>query len=1081
MIRLFISSTFSDMGTERDVIHQDIYPVLREYGLSKGVPIDICDLRWGVDPEENDDKLKQIMDVCFREVENCEPYIVSMIGSRYGTKADPKTQEKIKEIWRALGRGDDLPEKTEISLTQWELEYAFLSNHNKKVRALCLFKKDVSAAEDGVDDLKERIRAKQKDPEYSDYIRIREYPSEDEDFRTIFIKEIKEFIDERAAAYSNENPAKREFAVAEAYSELKASLHCGREREEQQFKQFLNSEDKSILLYHGNSGIGKSTLLAKLFHDTLETETKCRLITCGASEFSCEYLNLLKQIVFALEEYLYKEEAKYRSEIVTVENAEEVFVDVLKRASSETTNGQFVLFVDALDKVENGRGDRLRDLLLEHLHSGNIKIVGSQIEIKDVKAALQSNLETMKINRLTDDDIRSLLQRKLFSSYQKIDKENNPVIREIMNKSAAAEPLYLDIVVSCLKMHMAEADDLNERNQLFIDKINAMPDSTKELIRRALLETIEYLGIDKKRMVDGIGLIALSKYGLREETLQSILGEDGWIPLEFSRLRAYLHTYFRQQNSGAWVFEHDIIREGLKKLLDSEERTDLLRRRLYDFLLNHSCQDIELIAREALWLNQYYDDYEYAGVLLWMLTDYPRADRFAIRTIVANELEELSAAGGEWFSELTNRYEMPVMKLLRDLLELYGSEDYARQYPAMILTDLFFKRKGFDNTIDNEAIAYELNQWIAAMPFADQFSVVSFVTEYCNILESCGRHLDATGFAAFAIDFYLDNKNIGKMSGQQRMKAFKNVNSLFFTNNKIINGSKGNVDDLKERSEAVISSYEDDLLDIKRLQDSETIGQEIREIDALYTSNIGQYRNAMKEFDKALEYHFESFLKKANNFFDAYENDALRVEFFDMIERAGIKNNDVTDIHRLLELDLDQQMGFWKKVEDVISHEDVPTINSIKESWKVIGVNYRNTGWDRFDYQLEKGEQAAETYDKWIDFACKSMEISIRMLSSTVFGIVVREQIVSRIRWIALQNKKRDEKLSKDFFESLTGQIEDTVKKYLDYSTYVGEKERDNLAGNIKATLKKIEGKPYDAIKQRLERLKGKLEELKQC
>lgn len=1066
MIRLFISSTFSDMGTERDVIHQDIYPVLREYGLSKGVPIDICDLRWGVDPEDNDDELKQIMDVCFREVENCEPYIVSMIGSRYGTKADPETQEKIKEIWRSLGREDDLPENTDISLTQWELEYAFLSNHNKKVRALCLFKKDVAYEENGVNDLKERIRAKQKDPEYSDYIRIREYPSENEDFRTLFIKEIEEFIDERAAAYSNENPARREFAAAEAYSELKASLHCGRDREEQQFKRFLNSEDKNILLYHGESGIGKSTLLAKLFHDTLETETKCRLITCGASEFSCEYLNLLKQIVFALEEYLYQEKAEYRSEIITVEHAEEAFVDVLKKVSGEKTKGPFVLFVDALDKVENGQGDRLLKLLLEHLRSGKIKIVGSQIE--EFEATSQSNLETVEINRLTDDDVRSLLQKKLFSSYQKIDKKNNPVIREIMNKTAAAEPLYLDIVVSCLKMHMAEADDLNERNQLFINKINAMKDSTEKLIQDALLETIEYLGIDKKRMVDGIGLIALSKYGLREENLQDILGEDGWIPLEFSRLRAYLHTYFRQQNSGAWVFEHDIIRESLKKLLDNEEITDLLRRRLYDFLLNHSCQDIELIAREALWLNQYYDDYEYAGVLLWMLTDYPRADRFAIRTIVANELEELSKVGRNWFLTLIRRYEMPVMKLLRDLLELYGSEDYARQYPAMKLTDLYFEDKGFDKTTGDEATADKLNQWIAAMPFADQFSIVSFVTEYCNILESCGRERDATGFAAFAIDFYLDNKNIGKMSGQQRVKAFHNVNSLFFTNNKIINGSKGNVDDLKERSEAVISSYEGDILDIKRLQDSEAIGQEIREIDALYTSNIGQYHNATEDYDQALEYHFESLLKKGNNFFDAYKNEALRDEFFDMIERAGIKNNDVTDIHRLLKLDMDQQMDFWEKVEDVIRHEDVSTINSIKERWKVIGVNYRNMGWDLFKLKPGNNEHAEETYDKWVDFACKSMEISIRMLSSTVFGIVVREQIVSRIRWIALQNKKRDEKLSRDFFETVAAQIEDTVKKYLDYSTYVGEKERHNLEGNIEATLKKIEGKSHDDIEQRL-------------
>ena len=84
MIRLFISSTFSDMKEERDRIHQSIYPRLREYGISKGVSIDICDLRWGIDVKEGTDEevaLKQIMEVCFKEIDNCDPYIISMIVS----------------------------------------------------------------------------------------------------------------------------------------------------------------------------------------------------------------------------------------------------------------------------------------------------------------------------------------------------------------------------------------------------------------------------------------------------------------------------------------------------------------------------------------------------------------------------------------------------------------------------------------------------------------------------------------------------------------------------------------------------------------------------------------------------------------------------------------------------------------------------------------------------------------------------------------------------------------------------------------------------------------------------------------
>ena len=36
------------MTEERDAIHTRIFPELREYGIQKGVYVEICDLRWGI-------------------------------------------------------------------------------------------------------------------------------------------------------------------------------------------------------------------------------------------------------------------------------------------------------------------------------------------------------------------------------------------------------------------------------------------------------------------------------------------------------------------------------------------------------------------------------------------------------------------------------------------------------------------------------------------------------------------------------------------------------------------------------------------------------------------------------------------------------------------------------------------------------------------------------------------------------------------------------------------------------------------------------------------------------------------------
>lgn len=1067
MIRLFISSTFSDMGRERDVIHKEIYPRLREYGLAKGVPVDICDLRWGIDSGDDDENaLKQIMDVCFREVENCEPYIVSIIGQRYGTVAKPETQEKIAAIWRSLGRESDLPEDREISLTQWELEYSFLSNHDKKVRALCMFKRDVPGAEHGVSALKNRILAKKDDSETSECIHVREYSSADEDFGTIFIEEIEAFIDEKAEEAMIQNPAQREFAAAEAYSELKASLFHGREDAVGKYDRFIADPEKNILLFHGSSGIGKSTLLAKLFRNAAEGGRKCRLIACGASEHSCDYLNLVKQIIFTLEEHLYKEKAEYRSRVFNIEHAEAVLTDVIKKVNDSKNAEELILFIDAMDKVENRGGIRLLTLLSNHLRAGTIKIIGSQIDAGGEQ--LRDNIEEVKLEPLTDNEVRFMLRRKLFSSFQEIDAQSNSIINAIMNKDAAAEPLYLDIVVSCLRMHMADAESLEKRNAEFVSMVSMMPENTEEMIQYALYEAIKYLEIDQRRMVKGIGLIALSKYGLREQNLQSVMGEEGWIPLEFSRLRTFLNMYFRQQSSGAWVFEHDIIRASLQGLLINEQIIDDLRKQLYHYLLNRSCNDTEMIARESSWLNCFYHDYEYAGVLLWKLTELSGEDRFAVRTIAANELDEMSSSDASWFSELCRRYETAVMKLLRDLLELHGSEDYARQYPAMKLTDLYLREKELSGDLNNEEITSRLRQWTEGQLFTDQFAIVSFITEYCNILESCGRHLDAAGFVAFAIDFYLKSRNIERMSEWQRAQAFHYINSLFFTSNKIINAQSSPSDGLIALSEAVIRSYEKDALNVRSSQTEGIAGRRTRELEALYTSNTGQYYNARKEYEKALEYHFESLLKKVNNFFDAYGDETLRAAFFDAIRKSGIGGSEVSDIKCLLKLDLDQQLAFWERVEESFSHAKEHTVGSIKENWKVIGVNYRNLGWDLFHYSPTEDGNEKGHYDEWIDFACKSMEISVRMLSSPVVGITAREQIVSNIRSIALQNKKQDDALTEEFFKRITEQIEETVKQYLDYATYIGEKERRNLKGNIDKSRELAVLKSYDDIAARL-------------
>ena len=48
VVRLFVSSTFRDMGAERDELVKQTFPALRKLCESRGVTWGEVDLRWGV-------------------------------------------------------------------------------------------------------------------------------------------------------------------------------------------------------------------------------------------------------------------------------------------------------------------------------------------------------------------------------------------------------------------------------------------------------------------------------------------------------------------------------------------------------------------------------------------------------------------------------------------------------------------------------------------------------------------------------------------------------------------------------------------------------------------------------------------------------------------------------------------------------------------------------------------------------------------------------------------------------------------------------------------------------------------------
>ena len=81
-IRVFVSSTFQDMGAERTILVGKVFPMLAEYCRRYRMEFIGVDLRWGVSEEQS--QRGETVSICMSEIEHCRPFFLGILGERYG-------------------------------------------------------------------------------------------------------------------------------------------------------------------------------------------------------------------------------------------------------------------------------------------------------------------------------------------------------------------------------------------------------------------------------------------------------------------------------------------------------------------------------------------------------------------------------------------------------------------------------------------------------------------------------------------------------------------------------------------------------------------------------------------------------------------------------------------------------------------------------------------------------------------------------------------------------------------------------------------------------------------------------------
>jgi len=114
-IRVFISSTFSDMHAERDRLVRIVFPILRARCQKRGAEFVGVDLRWGVTSEEA--RRGEALRICMEEIEHCRPFFVCFLGERFGSVPPPS--DVPASLFEEAGRDTSVAPEIRDFLDRW--------------------------------------------------------------------------------------------------------------------------------------------------------------------------------------------------------------------------------------------------------------------------------------------------------------------------------------------------------------------------------------------------------------------------------------------------------------------------------------------------------------------------------------------------------------------------------------------------------------------------------------------------------------------------------------------------------------------------------------------------------------------------------------------------------------------------------------------------------------------------------------------------------------------------------------------------------------------------------------------------
>ncbi|MFP3041409.1 tetratricopeptide repeat protein, partial [Treponema primitia] len=580
----------------------------------------------------DESKQGKVVDICLKEIENTTPFFIGILGERYGWVPSPEERRLIEKNTDVFTEypwvNGELDKGT--SITEMEIQQGVL-RVNGKVNSFFYFRspemktsgkfreKSGSDEEKKLADLKKALREQQDYP-------VKEYSS-GENLGDMVEKDFKALVD-KLFPQGALTLFEKERMEQQSFLKSRTRVYVSPGDPQRNLDDFVNAsgdEADRIVVVTGESGIGKSALIANWIQNRENKSEKILYHFIGNSGSEGDYRKIIKYLINDIIEVCrlppLEESPKGNKLTENLQN-------LLWTAAKAT---KLILVLDGMDKLDDIDNAKLLNWL--PAFPPNVRVIFStQSDDKTMEVFKRWNYPCIAVEPLPVEERKTLITDYLASFAKKLKPDQiDRIVQDKENENTLALRTLLDElrvfgvheeIDARLNAYLA-APDLESFYDKVVDRIEktytAASGDNKSFASNVFARLLSsHAGTNHSFAGEVLALLASSRAGLSES---EILGISGAAPLYWSQLYNGMSGHLTKRN-GLIRFDNRFIQEAVtKRLKDGGEE---YRRRIVSYM--ETASDISLKRKCDELPYQYFElkewDKLYAFLLDFEVFDY---------------------------------------------------------------------------------------------------------------------------------------------------------------------------------------------------------------------------------------------------------------------------------------------------------------------------------------------------------------------------------------------------------------------------------------------------------------------------